>query len=362
MTLTRRLTRAALALGAGTTLLFGAAWMLSSKERPIPETQVGFRTQPLNVAHRDQSLDLHLWYPSDAEGPAELIAQNAFLYGFHAHRDATPRAGAFPLVLLSHGSGGRMTQMAWLATQMAEQGYIVAGVNHHGTTSGDSDPHRTVQIWERPADLSAILDRFEAGGIAGLRADMSNITSAGFSLGGHTALALAGAEVRKEAFIDYCAAFAGKMDCGWLAEGGVDLNDIDAERYEASFKDARITATIAIDPALPRAMTRESLVRIAHPSLFINLHDPDTMPAAVDAAQLAAQMPKAQRIVIPGSWHMSAISECSPLGRLVIGATGLFTGEMNICGEAKRHRMLVHRDIWEAVLPFLNRDRGAPEE
>lgn len=31
--------------------------------------------------------------------------------------------------------------MAWRATELAEQGYIVAGVNHHGTTSMDSDPH-----------------------------------------------------------------------------------------------------------------------------------------------------------------------------------------------------------------------------
>ncbi|WP_293445192.1 hypothetical protein [Planktotalea sp.] len=61
------------------------------------------------------------------------------MYGFHGHEGATPRDSTFPLIVLSHGSGERMMQMAWLATELAEQGYIVAGINHHGTTSADSD-------------------------------------------------------------------------------------------------------------------------------------------------------------------------------------------------------------------------------
>ena len=80
----------------------------------------------------------------------------------------------------------------------------------------------TIEIWKRPADLS-------------------DVTSAGFSLGGHSALALAGARVSKDAYI-------GMLDCGWMTRGGVDFNDIDSLRYEASFKDPRITASIAIDP------------------------------------------------------------------------------------------------------------------
>ena len=87
----------------------------------------------------------------------------------------------------------------------------------------------TIEIWKRPADLS-------------------DVTSAGFSLGGHSALALAGARVSKDANIEYNDAHIGMLDCGWMTRGGVDFNDIDSLRYEASFQDPRITASIAIDP------------------------------------------------------------------------------------------------------------------
>ncbi len=359
MSLTSILTRSAIALGAGTALFFGAAWGLSTKTRPIPDTSVGFATLPFDVAHRDKALDLHLWYPSDASGQAMLIGQNALFYGFHAHLDGAPRAGEHPLVVLSHGSGGRMTQMAWLASALAEQGYIVAGVNHHGTTSMDSDPHRTIEIWDRPADLSAIIDAFAKGPINGLSADLSDVTSAGFSLGGHTALALAGAEVRKAAYIAYCDAYAGQLDCGWMSRGGVNFNDIDAARYEASFKDARITASIAIDPALPQAMTTESLAAIEHPILLLNLEDAGELPAGIDATELVEQLPNASHLAFAGSWHMSGIGECSMLGRLIIGASGLFTGETNICGEAERHRTVIHEEMLDQILPFMAENSGA---
>ncbi|WP_293447630.1 hypothetical protein, partial [Planktotalea sp.] len=347
MTLKTFITRTALTLGTGTALFFGTAWALSTETRAIPETQVGFMTMPLDVDHRDTALDLHIWYPTDATGDADLIAQNALMYGFHAHRDATPRAGTFPLVVLSHGSGGRMTQMAWLATALTQQGYIVAGVNHHGTTSMDSDPHRTIEIWDRPADHSAILDAFEAGPLRGITADMGDITSAGFSLGGHTALALAGVRVQKSAYIEYCDENAGMLDCGWMTKGGVDFNDIDAPRYEASLKDARITATFAIDPALPQAMTTDSLGAMALATLLLNLGEYPQMPAGIDAAQLMEHLPDAKHVAFAGSWHMSGIGECAPLVRLIIGASGFFTGETNICGEAERHRTIIQEEMLE---------------
>ena len=331
--------------------------MLSTETRTASDTQIGFTKMPLEVAHRDKALDLHIWYPSAATGAPDLIGQNALMYGFHAHPDAQANDEGYPLIVLSHGSGGRMTQMAWLATALTEQGYIVAGVNHHGTTSMDSDPHRTIEIWDRPKDLSAIIDAFDAGPLKGIRADMRDVTSAGFSLGGHSALALAGAQVQKAAYIEYCDDYAGTLDCGWMTRGGVDFNDIDAPRYEASFKDARITATIAIDPALPQAMTEESLNAIAHPTLLLNLGDYPDMPAGIDAAGIAQHLPNAKHVAFAGSWHMSGIGECAPLGRLIIGASGYFTGETNICGEAARYRTIIQEEMLEEILPFMEQNR-----
>lgn len=339
-------------LGVSTATLacavIGTAWLAATKEGPVPQTHVGFSERSLTLPDGSVTLPLHIWYPTDAAGGAELIAQNALFYGFHAHRDAPQRAGAAPLVVLSHGSGGKAIQQAWLATALAERGFIVAGVNYPGTTSQDSDPHKTVKIWERPAYTSALLDAFEEGRISGLAADMSRVASAGFSIGGHTALALAGVQVSKARFIDYCTRYEGQMDCGWLADGGVDFTQIDQARYEASFADARIKASIAIDPALPQAMTDASLLALDKPVLLINFQDGPSAPAGVDASELAQKLPNATYITAQKSWHFTGLPQCSALGKFVIGVAG----EDNICADIDRPRMDIQSDLLEQILPF----------
>jgi predicted dienelactone hydrolase len=57
----------------------------------------------------------------------------------------------YPLVLLSHGTGGSAVQMIWLGYYLASRGYIVAAVNHHGNTAAERE--RAAQgfllYWER---------------------------------------------------------------------------------------------------------------------------------------------------------------------------------------------------------------------
>ncbi|WP_375267345.1 alpha/beta hydrolase family protein, partial [Planktotalea sp.] len=247
------------------------------------------------------------------------------MYGFQAQRDALPESGAHPLIVFSHGSGGRMTQIAWMTTALAEQGYIVAGVNHHGTTSRDSDPHQTVLTWMRPKDISAILDAFETGA-TDFTVDMQRVAASGFSFGGYTALAMASAQISKAQFIDYCTEFSGVLDCGWYQDAGVDFTSIDASLYKADFRDDRISATIAIDPALPRAMTETSLRAMEHPSLIINFGLRDEIPAGVRADSIAATIPNALYISVRDAWHFSGINACSWLGWAIIGASGLLSG------------------------------------
>ena len=73
-----------------------------------------------------------------------------------------------------------------------KKGYVVLATNHPGTTSRDSLPERTVMIWERAKDLTEILNWAENPRIEGLSLDTANISVAGFSLGGHSALAISG--------------------------------------------------------------------------------------------------------------------------------------------------------------------------
>lgn len=237
-------------LAALVALVLVAGWALSSPTPPRPDRLAGHMTVALTPAHREQPVTLHLWYPAKADGRAVLIGQNALFHGTWAADGATPAVGAHPLVLFSHGSGGNAQRLGWFASALAAEGYIVAAPNHPGTTSQDSDPFRTPMVWDRTADLSAVLDHLLATPPEGLAIDAARVAVAGFSLGGHTALALGGARLSKAAFIDYCDRAGDQLDCGWMRQAGVDFSAIDAARYEAALADPRIARVIAIDPAL----------------------------------------------------------------------------------------------------------------
>jgi len=111
--------------------------------------QVGVRDINVFSPQRNSNLEVTVWYPSAGDGEKTLVSDNRIFQGSQAFKDATIKTGQFPLVLLSHGSGSRVEGMAWIAVKLAEAGFIVAGTNHPGTTSGYSTPQDTPKIWER---------------------------------------------------------------------------------------------------------------------------------------------------------------------------------------------------------------------
>lgn len=165
-----------------------------------------------------------------------------------------------------------------MAEALAEKGYVVLATNHPGTTSRDSLPERTVMIWERAKDLTEILNWTENPTIEGLSFDTASISVAGFSLGGHSALAISGVQVSKVKFIEYCDRNADIWDCGWQSRGGVDFTEINADLYDARYLDSRVRATIAIDPALAPAAIIESAEGISHPVRVINFKPHEGFP------------------------------------------------------------------------------------
>lgn len=341
------------ALGAvvalGMVVLVGG-WALSSPTPPQPDTLVGHQTLTLTPAHRTVPVTLHLWYPAEQDGTPGLIGQNALFLGTWKAESATPKPGPHPLVLFSHGSGGNAERLGWFASALAAQGFVVAAPNHPGTTSRDSDPFQTPMVWQRTADLSATLDLLLTDPPTGLRIDATHITAAGFSLGGHSALALGGARLSKTAFLAYCDQAKGQYDCGWMTAAGVDFSTIDTARYEADLSDPRITRVIAIDPALTPAMTQGSLSTLTRPTLILNLGTQDTLPLALNAAPAAALIPGASYTALPGARHFSFLAPCSPLGQIIIG----LAGEDNICTDHNlRPRETVHADLHTQTSAFL---------
>lgn len=109
------------------------------------------------------ALVTQIWYPAGpsardkpqrigpAFGPAFFTAGSAATDAAIADRPAT-----FPLILMSHGTGGSAQALAWLETALAAHGYMVAAVNHPGNNALEAYTTQGFALWWERA-------RFEYG-------------------------------------------------------------------------------------------------------------------------------------------------------------------------------------------------------
>jgi predicted dienelactone hydrolase len=122
---------------------------------------IGYRI--LTIPQEGQEpLVVALWYPTDA-GPGKMTYQ---VVGSRmvsdATRDAAPAKGPFPLVIYSHGGGGCAIMGAAHAEALAENGFVVAGPDHHdefrvarSDESSAPDPRRALEWLQWAKGVSA---------------------------------------------------------------------------------------------------------------------------------------------------------------------------------------------------------------
>lgn len=316
---------------------------------------VGYDRFDLRAAHRAAPVAASVWYPAGARTYRGLIGDNAVFRGVPAFVGAAVAEGRFPLVLLSHGSGGNMDNLGWLSAALAAEGVMVLGVNHPGSTSGDSSPRRSVDLAARAADLSAALDALLADPAFGPKVDRERIAALGFSLGGATALALGGLRFDPAAYPAYCARLgAAAADCVFFAKGGVAPEAMPAS-WDSAMADPRVSAVIAADPGFTFVATQESVAAMAVPVLLISLGREDLFPAAdVSAAGsgLADALPDARHAVIAPAHHFSFLGLCKPDGAAVLREEQ----DDPVCDEpAGGDRAAVHAAAVAEVLGFLGR-------
>lgn len=148
--------------------------------------QAGFRQVGLTDAS-GQTMPVLLLYPTAAAeqplalGPYELALAPG----------ALPAAGCFPLVVVSHGSGGSPLVYRDLARRLAREGMVVALPEHPGNNRNDNSQADTLgNFINRPDHIRRVIDYCLGEFAACLRP--AAIAVIGHSLGGYTALALAG--------------------------------------------------------------------------------------------------------------------------------------------------------------------------
>ena len=107
--------------------------------------------------------------------------------------DASIVQGQFPLVIISHGNGGSHLIYRSISTFLAKHGYIVAMPKHFGNNRNNNSLENTVSnLQYRPRHISLVIDELLAAPWCKERIAPGKIAMIGHSMGGYTALALAG--------------------------------------------------------------------------------------------------------------------------------------------------------------------------
>lgn len=301
----------------------------------------------------DRPLKASVWYPSQTTFPTEKIAENAAFLGTDVVRVGTPMPGEFPLVVISHGYRGNWRNQNWLATKLAQDGYVVASLDHPGTTSFDHSSQAAAQWWQRAGDLSRLLDWLLNESYLLPNIDANNVTAIGHSLGGWTVMLLAGAQFDRDQLKQECSLKASPRVCGLMAELGLDQPQIGEPND--SLQDERIKRVVSLDLGLARSLSRQSLRALTSPTLILAADvDIGDLPQAEESGFLAQYIPenKRQYIVYSDAAHFSFMQLCKP------GAIEMIEeeepGDGIVCKDGnERSRDELHQVMYQDVIRFI---------
>jgi predicted dienelactone hydrolase len=259
--------------------------------------KTGITTFHFHDNARNRPIVTEIWYPVDTDIPAK--ATPGFWQRCDEARDAplSNKKSQYPLIMMSHGSGGDRFNLSWLAEVLTANGYIVAAMDHYGNTWNNKIPENYARPWERPLDVSFALDQLLETSQFKDRIDREKIGFAGYSLGGATGIWIAGAEagmfdqehVRKNS----------ANDLGDIATPEL-LNKIDLSYAAGSFKDSRISAIFVMAPALGWLFAENSYKKIEIPVYIVAPEKDQIVPIENNAKIFAKKIAKASLKILQG--------------------------------------------------------------
>jgi predicted dienelactone hydrolase len=285
-----------------------------------------------------EALTTRIWFPVDASTPEQthdIGPPGMPIFRAHPLSPGAPLSAhqhLYPLILMSHGTGGNADNMDWIAAPLAARGYIVAATDHPGNHALEPLTWDGFTLWwERATDITDVLDALLADPVLATHIDRDRIGALGFSLGGYTVLELAGARTNLPAFLAFCAGPKADNVCHPPEMDRVidrpqssvtpsAASRASLARSGDSYRDSRIKAVFAIAPALGQAFDKAGMRDVTIPVALMAGTNDRIAPPATNAAYIASLLPGATLTMVPGAAHYSFMPICAPAGVRMIPA------------------------------------------
>ena len=219
-----------------------------------------------------------------------------------------------PIIVFSHGLGSVRTDLRYLAQHLASHGYVVAALEHPGSNETHVKKALALQaplleaeeFLNRPKDISFVLDNLKlindgAGVLRGkLASDKAVVV--GYSLGGATALSIAGAELQLTNLKQRCPGNVLAFSLGENAQ--CFAKSLPEDRYQ--LRDVRVKSAIAFSPTTSLLFGETGLTKVAVPMLIGSGSADKTTPALTEQAIAFDKLPAPKWLVgFVGGTHLS---------------------------------------------------------
>lgn len=226
-----------------------------------------------------------------------------------------------PLVVMSHGFASDRKFLAYLARHLASYGITVAALDHPGSNAAAIFAQGTPapafitgkpllpaqEFIERPKDISFLLDKLaklnRRPGPLQKKLNTKEVSVIGHSLGGHTALALAGGAIDLGSLRVACKAQSPLVQtpADWLQCGAIALSD-----SQLNLRDERVAQVIAISPLVGNLFGEKGLTQVKIPTLIVSSTEDNVTPALSNQLRPFTQLPSPKYLLTAiGATHLS---------------------------------------------------------
>lgn len=215
------------------------------------------------------------------------------VYSLGVAIDAPIHGDQLPLVVISHGTGSTPWVMRDLALHLVRGGFVVALLAHPGNTRRDDRLANTpANLINRPRHLRRVIDAALADREIGPRLVADRAAVIGHSLGGYTALALAGG-----------------------LPVSLPHDSPDGRAHPMSVEaDPRVRAVVLLAPAAPWLMAEGALAAVDVPVLMRTGEKDLHAPTGFDQVLLHGFRDRTQidYRIVPNAGHFSFLSPFPP--------------------------------------------------
>ncbi|MDH6058435.1 alpha/beta hydrolase [Umezakia ovalisporum] len=233
-----------------------------------------------------------------------------------------------PVIVISHGLGTDSSNFEYLATHLASHGLAVVVPNHPGSSpqqlqaSLHKHPSELIEpdeFKDQPLDVTYILNQLENINPSDLPfqnpLNLEQVGIFGQSLGGYTALALAGAKINFQQLAQDCTPET--LEKSWNMSllfqcSALALNKNFNQDY--NLQDHRIKAAIAVNPITSSIFGKAGLSQIKTPVMIIGGSDDTVAPALYEQIEPFSWLTNSQKylVMLVGGTHFSIIGNGKP--------------------------------------------------